>query len=65
MLGPRPPLYAAGVDLHPLAEHFASIADVYERGRPEYAPAVAGALSAELGLTPGAPVWTWRPGPES
>ncbi len=42
--------------LHPLAEQFASVADVYERGRPEYAPAVAGALSAELGLTPGAPV---------
>jgi SAM-dependent methyltransferase len=44
------------VTLHPLAEQFASIADVYERGRPEYAPAVAGALVAELGLAPGAPV---------
>ena len=42
--------------LHPLAEQFASIADVYEEGRPEYAPAVAGALAAELGLGPGAPV---------
>jgi SAM-dependent methyltransferase len=42
--------------LHPLAEQFASIADVYERGRPEYAPAVVGALAAELGLAPGAPV---------
>jgi SAM-dependent methyltransferase len=40
------------VALHPLAERFASIADVYERGRPEYAPAVVGALSAELGLVP-------------
>jgi SAM-dependent methyltransferase len=44
------------VDLHPLAANFASIADVYERGRPEYAPAVVGAMSAELGLGPGAPV---------
>jgi SAM-dependent methyltransferase len=44
------------VTLHPLAERFASIADVYERGRPEYVPAVAGALSAELGLMPGSPV---------
>ena len=42
--------------LHPLAEQFASIADVYEEGRPEYAPAVAGALAAELGLGPGAAV---------
>jgi SAM-dependent methyltransferase len=42
--------------MHPLAEQFASIADVYERGRPEYAPAVVGALVAELGLAPGAPV---------
>ena len=42
--------------LHPLAEQFASIADVYERGRPEYAPAVVGALAAELGIAPGAPV---------
>jgi ubiquinone/menaquinone biosynthesis C-methylase UbiE len=44
------------VALHPLADQFASIADVYERGRPDYAPAVAGALAAELGLAPGAPV---------
>jgi SAM-dependent methyltransferase len=42
--------------LHPLAEQFASVADVYERGRPEYAPAVIGALAAELGLAPGDPV---------
>jgi ubiquinone/menaquinone biosynthesis C-methylase UbiE len=41
------------VDLHPLAERFASVADVYERGRPEYAPAVVGALAAELGVGPG------------
>jgi SAM-dependent methyltransferase len=42
--------------LHPLAEQFASVADAYERGRPEYAPAVIGALAAELGLGPGDPV---------
>jgi SAM-dependent methyltransferase len=44
------------VTLHPLAESFASVAAAYERGRPEYAPAVVGALSAELGIGPGAPV---------
>jgi ubiquinone/menaquinone biosynthesis C-methylase UbiE len=42
--------------LHPLAERFASVADRYENGRPEYAPAVVGALMAELALTPGAAV---------
>src|SRR3954452_12663194 len=42
--------------LHPLASQFAAVADEYERGRPDYAPAVAGALAAELGLAPGAPV---------
>jgi SAM-dependent methyltransferase len=44
------------VSLHPLAGQFASVADAYEHGRPEYAPAVVGALAAELGLAPGAPV---------
>jgi SAM-dependent methyltransferase len=44
------------VELHPLAAQFASVADAYERGRPEYAPAVVGALSAELGISSGAPV---------
>src|SRR6186997_2357884 len=44
------------VILHPLAAEFASVADAYERGRPEYAPAVVGALAAELGVAPGAPV---------
>src|SRR5438132_611422 len=48
--------YAAGVSLHPLAERFASVADHYERGRPEYAPAVIGTLAAELGLARGARV---------
>jgi SAM-dependent methyltransferase len=45
-----------GMALHPLAEQFASVAGAYERGRPEYAPAVVGALAAELQITPGAPV---------
>jgi SAM-dependent methyltransferase len=44
------------VALHPLAESFATVADAYEHGRPEYAPAVVGALAAELGLGPGARV---------
>ena len=42
--------------LHPLAAQFASVADAYERGRPDYPPAVVGALAAELGVAPGAPV---------
>lgn len=41
------------VALHPLAQQFASVADAYERGRPEYAPAVIGAIAAELGIGPG------------
>jgi SAM-dependent methyltransferase len=44
------------VALHPLAAQFASVADAYEHGRPEYAPAVVGALAAELGLGPSARV---------
>jgi SAM-dependent methyltransferase len=39
--------------LHPLATGFAEVADIYERGRPEYAPAVAGAIAAELRILPG------------
>src|ERR1700750_3449965 len=42
--------------LHPLSERFADVADVYERGRPDYAPAVVGALAAELRIPPGGPV---------
>lgn len=42
--------------LHPLAANFASVADVYERGRPDYPPAAIGALAAELGLASGARV---------
>jgi SAM-dependent methyltransferase len=41
------------VALHPLAARFAEVADAYERGRPEYPPAVAGALAAELRIRPG------------
>jgi SAM-dependent methyltransferase len=48
--------YAPGVTLHPLATRFSSVADAYERGRPDYAPAVVGALAGELALAPGAPV---------
>lgn len=42
--------------LHPLAERFADVAGAYERGRFEYAPAVIGALAAELHLSRGARV---------
>jgi SAM-dependent methyltransferase len=42
--------------LHPLAEQFAGVSVAYERGRPEYPPAVVGALAAELGLRAGATV---------
>jgi SAM-dependent methyltransferase len=42
--------------VHPLASSFAAVADRYERGRPDYRPAVVGALAAELGLAPGARV---------
>jgi len=44
------------VGLHPLASQFDSVADVYERGRPDYAQAVVGALAAELDLEPRARV---------
>jgi len=44
------------VTLHPLAQQFASVAGEYERGRPGYPPAVVGALAAELGVPPHAPV---------
>jgi SAM-dependent methyltransferase len=40
--------------LHPLAAQFAEVAGVYERGRPEYAPAVVGAIAAELHIPPDA-----------
>jgi ubiquinone/menaquinone biosynthesis C-methylase UbiE len=42
--------------LHPLAVQFSRVAGAYERGRPEYAPAVVGAIVAELHLPQGAPV---------
>jgi len=44
------------VALHPLAGRFASVAEEYELGRPEYPPGVVGALMAELGLEPGTAV---------
>jgi SAM-dependent methyltransferase len=42
--------------LHPLATQFAVVAGAYERGRPEYPPAVVGAIAAELRVTGDAPV---------
>lgn len=42
--------------LHPLATGFADVAAAYDRGRPEYAPAVVGAIVAELAIPPSAPV---------
>src|SRR3954447_17709226 len=39
--------------LHPLAAGFADVADAYERGRPDYAPAIVGAIAAELKIPPG------------
>jgi SAM-dependent methyltransferase len=44
------------VTLHPLAEKFAAVADSYDRGRPEYAPAVVDTLAEELGLGRGAKI---------
>jgi SAM-dependent methyltransferase len=41
------------MELHPLATRFADVAGAYERGRPEYPPAVVGAIAAELGIAPG------------
>jgi len=42
--------------LHPLAAQFSEVAGAYECGRPEYAPAVVGAIAAELHIPPAAPV---------
>lgn len=44
------------MSLHPLALRFADVAQEYERGRPDYEPAVVGALAAELGISPGGPI---------
>ena len=44
------------MELHPLATRFGGVAGNYERGRPGYPPAVAGAVMAELGLAAGDPV---------
>lgn len=40
------------MELHPLAARFVDVADAYERGRPEYTPAVAEAITAELHIAP-------------
>jgi len=45
--------YSEPVTLHPLAARFSEVAAVYERGRPDYAPAVAGAITAELRIPAG------------
>ena len=42
--------------LHPLARQFDSVADVYERGRPEYPPETAARVMGELGVRQGAAV---------
>jgi SAM-dependent methyltransferase len=42
--------------LHSLTAHFSQVAGAYERGRPDYPPAVAGAIAAELDLPAAAPV---------
>jgi SAM-dependent methyltransferase len=44
------------VALHPLTAGFAEVAGAYERGRPEYAPAIVGAIAAELSIPPAGPV---------
>jgi SAM-dependent methyltransferase len=41
------------MELHPLAARFADVAGAYERGRPEYPPAVVRAIAAELGIAQG------------
>jgi SAM-dependent methyltransferase len=42
--------------VHPLAARFVEVAGPYERGRPEYAPAVIDAIASELRIQAGAPV---------
>jgi SAM-dependent methyltransferase len=44
------------VPLHPLTAGFAEVAGAYERGRPDYAPAVVGAIVAELDIPAAGPV---------
>jgi SAM-dependent methyltransferase len=48
--------YARGVTLHHLAERFSAVAARYESGRPDYPPAVVGAIAAELRVPPGGTV---------
>jgi SAM-dependent methyltransferase len=42
------------MELHPLAQVFADVADDYERGRPGYSPAAVAAVRDALALPPGA-----------
>ena len=44
------------MSLHPLARQFDSVADVYERGRPECPAETAASIMRELGIPEGAPV---------
>jgi ubiquinone/menaquinone biosynthesis C-methylase UbiE len=43
----------AAMDLHPLAAGFVDVADSYEHGRPEYTPAAAQTIAAELHIAAG------------
>jgi len=49
----RPALYSALVALHPLAQQFADVAEVYDRGRPGYPPEAVAIAARELELSPG------------
>lgn len=49
----RPALYSASVALHPLAQQFSDVAEVYDRGRPGYPPEVVEIAARELQLSPG------------
>jgi SAM-dependent methyltransferase len=46
----RPALYSACVALHPLAQQFSEVAEVYDRGRPGYPPEAVAIAARELGL---------------
>jgi SAM-dependent methyltransferase len=49
-------VYRATQMVHPLAARFVEVIGPYERGRPEYAEEVTGAIAAELRIPPAAPV---------
>src|SRR5690242_13493514 len=48
----RPALYSASVALHPLAQQFSDVAEVYDRGRPGYPPEAVQIAARELRLSP-------------